>query len=72
MVRTSYDIPINEKIPTEKWKGMMTVSGTVLLTYFATEIGEISKGGEYYRVSLRFLHKCMAELKALIQGSRVQ
>jgi len=47
----------------------MTVSGTILLTYFATEIAEMSKEGEVYMVSLHFLHKCMVELKALMQGT---
>jgi hypothetical protein len=46
---------------------MMTVSGTVLLTYFATEIAKMSKEDEDYMFSLHFLHKCMVELKALMQ-----
>ena len=46
---------------------MMTVSGTVLLTYFVTAIAKMSKEDEDYMVSLHFLHKCMVELKALMQ-----
>ena len=52
---------------TEIWKDTMRVSGTILSTYFVTEIGEMSKEGEAYMVFLHFLHKCMVELKALIQ-----
>lgn len=47
---------------------MMTVSGTILLTYFATEIAEMSKEGEDYTVFLHFLHKCMVAL--LIQVTK--
>ena len=56
-----------KKIPTGIWKDMMTVSGTILLTYFATEIAEMSTEGEDYMVSLHFLHKCMV---ALIQATK--
>src|ERR1700679_2272142 len=59
----------SQEIPTEKWKDMMTVSGTILSTYFAIEIAEISKEGE---VSPHFLHLCVVvELMASIQGTRV-
>ena len=43
---------------------MMTVSGTILLTYFEIEIVKTLKEGEDYMVSLHFLHKRMDELNA--------
>jgi hypothetical protein len=49
---------------------MMTVSGTILLTYFATEIAEMSKEGEDYTVSLHFLHKCMVALIQVTKTTR--
>ena len=48
----------------------MTVSGTILLMYFATEIAEISKEGEDYTVSLHFLHKCMVALIQVTERTR--
>ena len=49
---------------------MMTVSGTILLMYFATEIAEISEEGEDYTVSLHFLHKCMVALIQVTETTR--
>jgi hypothetical protein len=49
---------------------MMTVSGTVLLTYFATEIAEMLKEDEDYTVSLHFLHKCMVALIQVTKTTR--
>ena len=68
--QTSYDIPINEKIPTGIWKDMMKVSGTISLMYFATETAETSKEGENYMVSLHFLHKCMVALIQVTKTAR--
>jgi hypothetical protein len=68
--QTSYDIRSHEKIPTGIWKDMMTVSGTILLTYFATEIAEMSKEGEEYTASLHFLHKCMVALIQVTETTR--
>lgn len=59
-----------KKIPTGIWKDMMTVSGTILLTYFATEIAEMSTEGEDYMVSLHFLHKCMVALIQVTKTTR--
>ena len=41
----------------------MTVSGIILLTYFAIEIAKMSKEGEGYSVPLHSLHN---EPKALV------
>ena len=49
---------------------MMTVSGTILSTYFATEIAEMSEGGEDYTVFLHFLHKCMVALIQVTETTR--
>ena len=49
---------------------MTTVSGTILLTYFAIEIAEMSKEGEDYTVSLHFLHKCMVALIQVTETTR--
>ena len=49
---------------------MMTVSGTILLMYFATEIAEMSEEGEDYTVSLHFLHKCMVALIQVTETTR--
>ena len=49
---------------------MTTVSGTILLMYFATEIAEMSKEGEDYTVSLHFLHKCMVALVQVTETTR--
>ena len=61
---------IKEEIPTEIWKDMMTVSGTISLMYFATETAEMSKEGEDYMVSLHFLHKCMVALIQVTKTTR--
>jgi hypothetical protein len=49
---------------------MTTVSGTILLMYFATEIAEMSEEGEDYTVSLHFLHKCMVALIQVTETTR--